>query len=333
MNCIVTGGAGFIGSHLTEQLLKDGHAVTVIDSSKENIEKNLTTHKGLKVVCEDINSPSIAKEFKGCDFVFHLAALADIVPSIEDPESYHKSNVTGTLCVLEHSRKNRVKKFVYAASGSCYGDAPSVPTAEYEKLNPCYPYAVTKMLGERYALSWSKIYGLPVVSLRLFNVYGPRSRTTGAYGAVFGVFLAQKLAGKPFTVVGDGYQSRDFLFVTDAVDAFIRASASEFTNEVFNVGSGQHVSIRSLIGLLGDQQIDYVPKRPGEPQITLANINKIQMKLGWNPKLALPDGVKILLEKIEYWRSAPVWDKKSIEKATESWFNHLGGNNNVHRLQ
>src|SRR5205814_2657722 len=180
-----------------------------------------------------------------------IAALADIVPSIQNPAAYHKSNVDGTLSVLEASRKHGVKRFVYAASSSCYGIPDVYPTPETAPIRPQYPYALTKNLGEQMAMHWGQVYKLPVVSVRFFNVYGPRSRTSGTYGAVFGVFLAQKLKGKPFTVVGDGTQTRDFTFVTDVVDACAVAAASKASGEIFNVGSGKPTSVNRIVELLG----------------------------------------------------------------------------------
>ena len=170
----------------------------------------------------DISVPDgLPPLFAGIDWVFHLAALADIVPSMENPAKYHQANVDGTVAVLEASRYAGVKRFVYSASSSCYGIPDQVPTLETSPIRPMYPYALTKNLGEQCVMHWNQVYQMPCMSLRLFNVYGPRSRTSGTYGAVFGVFLAQKLAGRPFTVVGDGEQTRDFTFVTDVVEAFI----------------------------------------------------------------------------------------------------------------
>ncbi len=261
------------------------------------------------------------------DCVFHLAGLADIVPSIQRPLEYHRSNVDGTVSVVEAARKAGVRRFIYAASSSCYGIPDSYPTSEMAEIRAQYPYALTKYLGEKIALHWAHVYGLEVVSLRLFNVYGPRSRTSGTYGAVFGVFLAQKLAGKPFTVVGDGTQRRDFTFVTDVVDAFIQAADSEVTGEVFNVGSGESYSINRLVELLGGAVV-HVPKRPGEPDCTLADTEKTTRVLGWQPRVSFEEGVRILLDNISYWREAPVWDAESISEATRDWFTHLGGPSN-----
>lgn len=326
-HALVTGGAGFIGSHLVERLLNDGCRVTVLDNFSTGRPENLSRlsrHPGLQVRDADVaDHAAIERSFAGVDWVFHLAALADIVPSIQCPLEYHRSNVDGTASVLEAARKAGVRRFLYTASSSCYGIPDVFPTPETAEIRPQYPYALTKYLGEQISLHWAQVYGLPVVSLRLFNVYGPRSRTSGTYGAVFGVFLAQRLAGKPFTVVGDGTQSRDFTFVTDVVEAFVRAAKSDVTGEIFNVGSGDSYSINRLVELLGGDVV-HVPKRPGEPDCTLADTHKIKQALGWQPQVSFEEGVRIMLENIAYWKEAPVWDPESISEATRDWFTYLG---------
>jgi UDP-glucose 4-epimerase len=324
---LVTGGAGFIGSHLVERLLDDGHEVIVLDNFSTGREENLehvNNSRRLTVHRADIsNHEEIESLFEEIDWVFHLAALAAVVPSIQRPLEYFRANVDGTIAVLEAARTAGVSRFAYAASSSCYGIPDQFPTPETAPIRTMYPYALTKYLGEQCVLHWNKVYKLPCVSLRLFNVYGPRARTSGAYGAVFGTFLAQKLAGKPFTVVGDGTQTRDFTFVTDVVDAFVRAAESEVEGTVFNVGTGNPYSINYLAGLLGGDVID-IPKRPGEPDCTCADISQISQLLGWQPKVSFEEGVQIMLRNIDQWRQAPVWDDKSIMEATRDWFAYLG---------
>jgi UDP-glucose 4-epimerase len=323
---LVTGGAGFIGSHLVDRLLADGHEVVVLDNISTRRPQKLEHLKAdprLALIQADIcEHEKIAPHFKGVDWVFHLAALADIVPSIERPTEYFRANVVGTQSVLEAARAAGVKRFVYAASSSCYGIPDRYPTPETAEIRPQYPYALTKRLGEELALHWGQVYGMPVVSTRFFNVYGPRSRTSGTYGAVFGVFLAQKIHGKPFTVVGDGAQTRDFTFVTDVAAALVKAAGSGASGEIFNVGSGSTYSVNRLVELLGGP-VTYVPKRPGEPDCTFAEIAKIKKTLGWEPKVTIEDGVKQMLANIDYWRQAPVWTPQTIEKATKAWFDFL----------
>ena len=265
---------------------------------------------------------SISGAFEGASTVFHLAALADIVPSIERPMEYHLANVDGTASVMEAARLAGVKRVVYSASASCYGLPASFPTAESAELQPQYPYALTKLLGEQIVMHWGQVYGLGVISLRLSNVYGPRARTTGAYGAVFGVFLAQKLAGEPLTIVGDGTQTRDFTYVTDVASAFVMAADSEVTGEIFNVGSGGTYSVNQLAEYIGGETVN-LPKRPGEPDCTFADISKIRSGLGWKPSVSFQEGTARVMERIEDWRSAPVWTPDSIADATKIWFEHL----------
>jgi len=324
---LVTGGAGFIGCHLVERLLNDGHDVVVIDNfstgHKENLA-HLNKHQHLTVHELDISqTDKLTTYFEGIDWVFHLAALADIVPSIQMPVAYHHSNVGGTIAVLEAARNARVQRFIYAASSSCYGIPDIYPTPETAAIRPQYPYALTKNLAEQYVMHWHQVYGLPCISLRLFNVYGPRSRTSGTYGAVFGVFLAQKLAGQPFTVVGDGHQTRDFTFVTDVVSAFVSAARSDINGEIMNVGSGGTYSVNRLVDLLGGE-IVHIPNRPGEPDCTFADTSKIEGKLAWRAHTSFEKGVSTMLENIDYWNKAPVWNTENISTATSDWFRYLG---------
>jgi len=329
MQCLVTGGAGFIGSHLTELLLNEGHQVIVIDNCSTGRAANLDhlkDQKALRFFEVDIRDrDAMTPCFKGVDWVFHLAALGDIVPSINMPDEYFSSNVQGTYNVLEASREANVKRLVYTASSSCYGIPDKYPTPESTPIQPQYPYALTKRLGEEMVMHWGLVYDLPVVSLRLFNAYGPRSRTSGTYGAVFGVFLAQLLAKKPFTIVGDGTQTRDFTYVSDVAAAFLSAAKSDVCNISMNVGSGHTYSVNQLVELLDNPAGSvFIPKRPGEPDSTFADIDLITKTLEWAPSVSLEDGVKNVLENIDYWREAPVWTPNSIAEATKDWFKYLG---------
>ena len=229
---VVTGGAGFIGSHMVDLLVDEGFRVHIMDNLYGGRLQNISHHaNNPDVVFEECDIRTISNQhslFKNAELVFHFAGIGDIVPSIENPADYMDVNVQGTVKILEAARHANVKKFVYAASSSCYGLADT-PTKEDHLIQPQYPYALSKFQGEQACFHWNKVYKLPVNAIRIFNAYGVRSRTSGAYGAVFGVFLKQKLAGHPFTVVGDGTQTRDFLYVTDVVKAFYKAGITSIT--------------------------------------------------------------------------------------------------------
>lgn len=336
MRCLVTGAAGFIGSHLCDRLIADGHTVMGVDNLSVGRVANLSQAlKSDRFTFEKADLSSrlskhghwMRQYCRGTDWVFHLAALADIVPSIEDPVDYHRSNVEGTIHLLEAARIEGIKKLVYAASSSCYGIPSKYPTDENAPRSPQYPYALTKDIGEQYVRHYFQVYNLPTVALRLFNVYGPRARTSGTYGAVFGVFLSQLFHGLPLTVVGDGNQTRDFTYVSDVVNAFVMAAESELyglCGQALNVGSGQPHSVNELISLLGAKKVEHIPKRPGEPDCTWADITKIESMLGWSPKVSFESGVKIMLEHVQDFRDAPLWSPDTIGKATKDWFRCLG---------
>jgi UDP-glucose 4-epimerase len=328
MKAIVTGGCGFIGSHLVDLLLEMNISTLVLDNFSSGRPENLAHHSNnekLTVIELDIskNALSMHQYFEDADFVFHLAALADIVPSIKDPDAYFQSNVIGTMNVIQAARNAKsLKKFVYAASASCYGVPDEFPTKEDADIRVEYPYALTKRLAEEMVLHWGKVYDLPVNSTRFFNAYGPRSRTSGTYGAVFGVFLAQKLANKAFTVVGTGEQTRDFTYISDIVSGIWAVAQMKQCNEVLNIGSGGTYSINQLVALIGGE-INYIPKRPGEPDCTFADISKIKKLTDWQPKISFEQGVNKMLGHIDYWKNAPVWDESSIAIETKEWFEAL----------
>ncbi|MDB4214570.1 GDP-mannose 4,6-dehydratase [Burkholderiaceae bacterium] len=322
---VVTGGAGFIGSHTVDQLIDRGYRVRVIDNMVGGREENLAQHRNnpdLTLASKDIRSfaPNDSL-FTGAEFVIHFAGIGDIVPSIEQPMEYMSANVQGTVHMLECSRHARVRKFVYAASSSCYGLA-ATPTTEDHVIDTKYPYALSKYQGEQAAFHWHQVYKLPVNSIRIFNAFGTRSRTSGAYGAVFGVFLRQKIAQTPYTIVGDGSQSRDFLYVTDVAKAFIAAAHTQYVGRVYNLGAGKPQSVNRLVELLGGNRV-YIPKRPGEPDCTWADISRITNELNWMPEVSFEEGVANIVANIDYWRNAPLWDADSIHKATRTWFEYM----------
>ena len=321
---IVTGGAGFIGSHLVEALVKKNKKVLILDNLSTGRINNIKSFKNkIRFInCDISREGNWMKEFRGKCIVFHLASLADIVPSIENPIKYFESNVKGTLNVLNSCRKAKVLKFVYSASSSCYGIPKNYPTKENEKMDPKFPYALTKKMGEDLIVHWAKVYKIPFISLRLFNVYGTRSRTAGTYGAMFGVFLAQKLAKKPYTIVGNGKQTRDFTYVDDIVQALVVVAKNKCKNKVYNAGSGKTISINRIIEQLKGEKV-FIPKRPSEPECTFADISLIKDDTWWNPKITIETGIEELMKNINYWKNAPVWNPNSIKEATKDWFKYL----------
>ncbi len=323
MKCIVTGAAGFIGSHLSEKLIAEGHHVLGIDNmtngKMENL-KEIKDHLNFRLRVADINDKYW--EMPPTDIIFHLAALADIVPSITKPLDYHETNVNGTITMLEHARRTKAK-FIYTASGSCYGDTPRIPSRETDDCKPCYPYALTKYIGEQYALHWAKVYKVPVVSLRLFNVYGPRHRTNGSYGAMFGVFMSQLANSRPVTIVGDGYQRRDFTYISDVIDAFGLAMGSKIKSGVFNIGSGNSYSVKDIALLLGAKTQVPIPARPGEPEITWAEIAAAEAILGYKPKWSIDRGCEVMKSLIPEYKAAPLWNAEGIAEVTKPWMEAL----------
>ena len=322
---LVTGGGGFIGSHMVDLLINKNYKVRVIDNFSGGHKKNLShlnQSNDIEIFEQDINKlDTTSNIFKDVESVYHFAGIGDIVPSIELPTDYLNTNVQGTVKILECCRNYSVNNFIYAASSSCYGLADT-PTMESFPIQPQYPYALSKHLGEVVCFHWKKIYNMNIKSIRIFNAYGPRVRTTGAYGAVFGVFLKQKLENLPFTVVGDGSQKRDFIFVTDVAEAFYDVLNTKTNSSIFNVGAGNPQTIKKLIELL-EGEIVYIPKRPGEPESTYADISLITNETNWRPKIPFEEGVKKMLLNIQDWKDAPIWTKENIETATKTWFKYI----------
>ena len=328
---VVTGGAGFIGSHMVDLLLERGFEVVVIDNLMGGRVENLAQHRANSRVRFDVHARHVRRcpPTRRCsaarDYVFHFGGIGDIVPSIERPLDYMRANVNGTLAVLEAARHGRVAKFVYAASSSCYGLAAELPTTEDAPIRPEYPYALSKYLGECAALHWGQVYGLPVVSIRIFNVYGPRVRTTGAYGAVFGVFLAQKLHGKPFTVVGDGTQRRDFVYVTDVARAFSRPPSPPATGEVYNLGGGGQPPDRQPAGRADRRRRRARPQAPGRARLHVGRHRpRSSEHLGWEPSVSFRAGGGVHARATSRTGARrPLWTPEKIEAATRTWFQHL----------
>ncbi len=294
---IITGGAGFIGSNLAEHLVNIGHKVVVLDNFVSGKKSNLShlKKKNLKIIKIDIsNSKNLNKYFKGTDYIFHLAALAQIIPSIKYPKKYFKNNVIGTIKVLEAAKKVKIKKFIYAASSSCYGVPKNIPTSENDEIDLRNPYAVTKFVGEEIVMKYASIFKMPNISFRFFNVYGPRLNISGQYSAVIGNFLSQTKKNKKLTIVGDGKQTRDFIHVDDLANAFIKVIKSKKVNKIYNLGSGKKTSINLIAKIFGGKK-KFIPIRPGEPKNSLANISKIKKEIKWKPKISIEEGIKKLL--------------------------------------
>ena len=295
---IITGGAGFIGSNLTDHLVRIGHKVIILDNFVSGKKNNLAHHKkkDVKIVKLDISkSKNLYRYFKGVDYIFHLAGLAEIIPSIKNPKQYFDNNVIGSLNVVEAAKKAKIKKLVYAASSSCYGTPKSFPTSEKDKIDLKHPYAVTKFMGEELIMKYASIFNMPNISFRFFNVYGPRLNTSGQYSAVIGNFLSQMRKKKPLTIVGNGKQTRDFIHVDDLANAFIKVIKSKSVNKIYNLGSGKRTSINTIAKIFGGKK-KFISIRPGEPKNSLANISKIKKEINWKPKITIEEGIKRLLK-------------------------------------
>ena len=296
MKALVTGGAGFIGSHLVDELVRKKYNVIVLDNLSTGNIKNLRLVKSkIKFIkCDLSKNKNLSKSLHDVDYVFHLAGLSRVAESIKNPRKYYNANVMGTINILNSVRNLKLKKFIYTASASCYGNSKEIPTSERAKIQTLSPYALTKWMSEQIILQRAKLYKFPAISLRLFNVYGLRSRTVGAYSAVISLFLKKKLNNEPLTVVGDGLQSRSFVYVSDVVNAIIKSAKSKISNEIFNVGSQKSVQISKIAQLLNGKKI-YIPNRLGDPRHSSANIKKIKRQLDWIPKISIEEGIKLIL--------------------------------------
>jgi len=290
MKILVTGGAGFIGSNLTDELIRQGHEVTVLDNLTTGLRENI--NPGAKLIEADIrNLEAIRPAFEGIDFVFHLAALPRVQLSIEDPLTSHDININGTLNVLLAARDAKVKKLIYSASSSAYGNQSRLPLVETLLPSPMSPYGIQKYVGEHYCRNFSLLYGLPTVSLRYFNVYGPRMAATGGYVTVISIFLQAKRDGKKMTITGDGTQTRDFTYVGDVARANIMAMESDqaINGEVMNIGGGHNYSMNEIAQKIGGET-EYLPPRI-EPHDTLADTTRAKELIGWQPRTGLDEGL------------------------------------------
>ena len=297
LKSVITGGAGFIGSNLANHLVKIGHKVIILDNFVSGKRSNLEhlKKKDVKIIKIDVSkNKNLNKYLKGADYIFHLAAFAQIMPSIKNPKKYFKNNVIGTLNVLEAAKSKKIKKLIYAASSSCYGASKKIPTSEKDKIELNNPYAATKFLGEELVMKYASIFKMPNISFRFFNVYGPKINISGPYSAVIGNFLFQKKNNKPLTIVGNGQQTRDFIHIDDLVSAFLKAIKSKKVNKIYNLGSGKRTSINTIAKIIGGKK-KFIPPRPGETKHSLANISKLKKEIKWKPKTSINTGIKKLL--------------------------------------
>jgi len=303
MRILVTGGAGFIGSHLVDRLIKENHKVIVIDNLTTGKEENINPQAEFHNL-DIYDFEKIKPLFEKIDFVFHLAAISQILVSIKDPVETSKVNILGTINVFKAAIEAKVKRVIFASSSSVYGNQEKLPLKENMRPNPVNPYALQKLVGEQFAKLFTKLYGIPIISLRYFNVYGPRININSDYSSVIGKFLKQKAEGKPLTIFGNGEQTRDFCYIDDVVDATIKAIKSKKLKggEVINIGSGKSYSINYLADLIGGKR-KYLAPREGDIKHTQADITLAKKLLTWQPKVSFEEGLRRVKE----------WFKKKIQ--------------------
>jgi nucleoside-diphosphate-sugar epimerase len=313
MRALVTGGAGFIGSHIAERLLGEGHAVRIYDNFSSGKRANvdvLGAHPHLEVIEADVrDAAALERAAEGCDVVFHEAAVVSVPYSVAHPQETHDVNIQGTLNVLHAARARGVKRVVFACSAAIYGEEPTLPKRETMAPAPMSPYGVEKIAGEYYLQTWSKLYGVDTVSLRYFNVFGPRQDPTSAYSGVISIFVDRALKGEAPTIFGDGEQCRDFVYVDNVVDANLRAAtapAERVSGRAYNVACGERTTLKALLAtierIVGTQVgAKYAPGRAGDIKDSLADIARAREELGYSPKVGLEEGLRRL---IEFVRSA-----------------------------
>ena len=312
MRACVTGGAGFIGSTIVDRLLRDGHDVAVLDNFSTGRRENLAhVADRIDLVEGDLrNIDDVARAVKGCEVVFHQAALASVARSVERPQDVTDVNIGGTLNVLIQARDANVRRVVFASSSSVYGDTPELPKREAMPINPRSPYAATKAAGESMMSAFHASYGLETAVLRYFNVYGPRQSPDSEYAAVIPLFVDRLMKGVPVTIHGDGGQTRDFTYVEDVVDANVRAAmAPDAVKGPMNLGGGNRISIRDLLDVIADTlgveaNAEHTPTRVGDVRDSLADITRATTWLGWNPATRLQTGIQAIVDGLHQAQTA-----------------------------
>jgi UDP-glucose 4-epimerase len=300
VRALVTGGAGFIGSHLAERLLAEGHSVRILDDLSTGKRENVPA--GAELVVGDVrNSPLVDEVARGCDVIFHEAAIVSVPASIEDPQRSHDVNIQGSLNVLLAARRQKVRRVVFACSAAVYGEEPTLPKREDMITTPIAPYGIEKMTGEHYVLSWPRLYGVEGVALRYFNVFGPRQDPRSPYSGVISIFVDRAMSGREVTIYGDGEQSRDFVFVDDVVSAnILAATVSEASGRAFNVGRGERTSLNALLGTVAkivgrEISAKHEPARDGDIRHSVADISRAREMLGYAPSVSVEEGLRRLI--------------------------------------
>jgi UDP-glucose 4-epimerase len=306
MRALVTGGAGFIGSHIVERLCRDGHTVVVYDNLTSGKRSNLGFSSEIEIIEGDIrDAPQLDYYAAKCDVIFHEAAIVSVPYSVEHPQETHDVNIQGTLNVLQAARRQRVKRVVFASSAAVYGQEPTLPKKESMRMEPLSPYGVEKATSEFYLATWSELFGVETVALRYFNVFGPRQDPSSAYSGVISIFAARAIAAKKPVIYGDGNQSRDFVYVSDVVEAnMLAATKSGVSGKVFNVGAGKRTTLNELCAALGkisglDFSADHQPARAGDIVHSYADIARARAELGYEPAVDVESGLEKLIASLK----------------------------------
>jgi UDP-glucose 4-epimerase len=306
MRALVTGGAGFIGSHIAQRLVETGHEVVVLDDFSTGSRANVAAiGNDVRVVEGDVRSlETVETCAAGCDVVFHEAAIVSVPFSVERPQESHDVNIQGTLNVLQAARKARVRRLVFASSAAVYGEEPTFPKTEAMRPEPVSPYGVEKLTGEHYLATWSKLFGVETVALRYFNVFGPRQDPRSAYSGVISIFVDRILGGRPITIFGDGAQSRDFVYVANVVEANIAAATREgISGRVFNIACGRRTTLTELATLIegaAGRTVErvFAEARAGDIKDSVADIARARAELGYVPAIGVDEGLKKLVEHV-----------------------------------